>query len=518
MANAADLAVREAALRDALRRAPADPRAAAALVDLLIATGRAAQACALIEPFAARSDAGIVALTAAGDALKAAGRLDEAIARYERARAAAPKSAVAEHNLGAALGDAQRFKEAKRAAERAFAKGLDAPETWLVRARALQGLGELDPAERAYREAIRRRGDFDDAIGDLAQLIWMRTADAAQAAAPLDAALARRPGDPGLVAKKARLLEYAGDPAAAYALAAEAVGRLPHHWPLQVQAAQLASAFDPRRALAHARRAQQAAPTLPVVLVTLCQAQLAAGFARDAEMTALALRERAPDDQHAIALLAAAWRLLGDARYPALFDYDRLVSAQTIDTPDGWPRLADYLSDLAEALAGRHLYRAHPVGQSVRHGSQTEQTLTLSDHPTIRAFFQAIDGPIRRHIAGLGRGDDPLRRRIGAGYQLLSVWSVRLEPGGSHTNHVHPKGWLSSACYIALPAAVGSGHEGWLKLGEPGVATAPALAPERFVRPEPGRLVLFPSYMWHGVVPFGGDERRLTVAFDVAPA
>jgi uncharacterized protein (TIGR02466 family) len=176
------------------------------------------------------------------------------------------------------------------------------------------------------------------------------------------------------------------------------------------------------------------------------------------------------------------------------------------------------VTDLAEALAGRHLYRAHPVGQSVRHGSQTEQTLTLSDHPTIRAFFQAIDAPIRRHIAGLGRGDDPLRRRIGAGYQLLSVWSVRLEPGGSHTNHVHPKGWLSSACYIALPAAVGSGHEGWLKLGEPGVATAPALAPERFVRPEPGRLVLFPSYMWHGVVPFGGDERRLTVAFDVAPA
>jgi tetratricopeptide (TPR) repeat protein len=517
VAFSADAANQEAALRNTLRAAPGDATAAASLTDLLIATGRPGEACALMAPFAARPGAGIVALTAAGDALKACGRLDEAIGLYQRARAAAPTSAVAEHNLGAALGDAQRFAESKSAADRAFAKGLDAPETWLVRARALQGLGELDAAEHAYREAIRRRGGFDDAIGDLAQLIWMRTGDLAKAAAPLDAAL-RRAQDPALLSKLASLYEYAGDVAGAYGVLADAARVAPRNWPLQVQAAQLASGLDPGRALEHARMALQAAPTAPIVLITLCLAQLAAGLARDAERTALALCERAPDNQHAIALLATAWRLLGDARYSALFDYDSLVSAQTIDTPAGWPRLADYLADLAEALDRRHLYRAHPIGQSVRGGSQTEQTLTLSNDPTIRAFFQAIDGPIRRHIANLGRGDDALRRRIGADYRLLSVWSVRLEPGGSHANHVHQKGWLSSACYISLPGAVESGHEGWLKLGEPGVATNPPLAPERFVRPEPGLLVLFPSYMWHGVVPFGGAERRLSVAFDAAPA
>ena len=60
-----------------------------------------------------------------------------------------PRSAVAEHNLAGALGDLQRFAEYEAATQRAFAKGLDAPETWLVRARALQGLGELDAAEGA---------------------------------------------------------------------------------------------------------------------------------------------------------------------------------------------------------------------------------------------------------------------------------------------------------------------------------------------------------------------------------
>jgi hypothetical protein len=62
------------------------------------------------------------------------------------------------------------------------------------------------------------------------------------------------------------------------------------------------------------------------------------------------------------------------------------------------------------------------------------------------------------------------------------------------------------------------GHEGWLKFGEPGIPTSPALAPERFVKPEVGQLILFPSYFWHGTAPFSGEETRLSIAFDVLPA
>jgi hypothetical protein len=32
-----------------------------------------------------------------------------------------------------------------------------------------------------------------------------------------------------------------------------------------------------------------------------------------------------------------------------------------------------------------------------------------------------------------------------------------------------------------------------------------------------GTLVLFPSYFWHGTVPFSGKQTRLTVAFDAVP-
>jgi hypothetical protein len=121
----------------------------------------------------------------------------------------------------------------------------------------------------------------------------------------------------------------------------------------------------------------------------------------------------------------------------------------------------------------------------------------------------------------LGHGTDLTRRRNAMRYRLSGVWSVRLRPQGHHVNHFHGKGWLSSACYIELPATLGArGGEGWLKFGEPSFDSPLKLDPEYFIKPEPGLLALFPSWMWHGTVPFQGQpaDRRLTMAFDVVPA
>jgi uncharacterized protein (TIGR02466 family) len=95
---------------------------------------------------------------------------------------------------------------------------------------------------------------------------------------------------------------------------------------------------------------------------------------------------------------------------------------------------------------------------------------------------------------------------------------VRLGPGGFHVNHVHPAGWISSACYIEVPAECGDTDRraGWIKFGETRFAVPGATA-ERFIQPRPGRLVLFPSYMWHGTTPTSGSDARMSIAFDAVP-
>lgn len=63
--------------------------------------------------------------------------------------------------------------------------------------------------------------------------------------------------------------------------------------------------------------------------------------------------------------------------------------------------------------------------------------------------------------------------------------------------------------------------EGWLQFGRPDLPLPGVdrdTLVQRRVAPQPGRLVLFPSMLWHGTVPFGAAAERLTIAFDVVPA
>jgi uncharacterized protein (TIGR02466 family) len=196
-----------------------------------------------------------------------------------------------------------------------------------------------------------------------------------------------------------------------------------------------------------------------------------------------------------------------------------MVGVYDIETPEGWPDLDSFLSDLSKSLKKLHVYQQHPSNQSLRQGSQTMHLLSGSDDPTIQAFFRAADGPIREHLAKLGAGAGPLQGRDTGDYRITGAWSVRLRPGGFHKDHFHSQGWLSSAFYVETPDAAleTDAKEGWIRFGQPPYATEPPMPAEHFVKPKPGRLVLVPSYMWHGTVPFTTDEARMTIAFDAIP-
>jgi len=433
-----------------------------------------------------------------------------------------PTDRIAWHNLAAAEGDLGRVAEAEAAARRAIALGLQAPETRLVLARALQSQRKLDDAEKAFRDAIARRPAYVDAHRDLAQLLWMRSGQAGLALAPLDRALRVAPGEAGLHLARSTVLEFASDVDAALAAAEAGLARTPGHKDLLRQAAHLAAQCGQvERAVAFAEQAVRGAADGSPERIAWCEALLAAGRVEEAEPVAAALVAALPDNQYAIALQSIVWRMRGDPRYHALFDYGRLVGVQRLEAPAGWQSLAAFLADVTAELESMHAFSAHPLQQSVRGGGQLHLQAPEFERPLIAALFGAIGVAVRRHLANLGGGAGPMCSLNRGSGVVTGAWSVRLRSGGFHTDHVHPRGWLSSACYIALPDAIGGGADGnragWLRFGQPAIPTRPALAAEHFVRPEPGLLALFPAYMWHGVEPFEDEKPRLTVAFDVVP-
>lgn len=436
------------------------------------------------------------AVQALARGLLAEGRDEEAAEAWRALVRAEPQSPNAEYGLAAVLYAIDREEEAEAACRRAIAKGMPGALPWLFLGRLMNLQSRFDEAEDAYREAVEREPQSEEARRELAHLVWMRTADLARARAVLEAAAQT----PGITALTVKLLQDAGDDAGAYALAAERAERDPS---LQLLAARAAVRVDPAAA---DRRLKLLPPWVNPVARAKgeIEADLALGRGIDAARRAEALHAEHPDDHYAAALLASAWRMTGDERARDLYDYGRLVRTYRIEAPKGWDSLEAYLADLERTLDRLHGPLTHPVGQSLRHGSQTQRSLLDYPEEAVRAFFLAVDAPIREHIAAIGGSGD---------YDFAGAWSVRLNPGGHHLNHVHPESWLSSAFYVRTPQ--GEGREGWIKFGEPGTPTSPPLEAEHWIRPEPGMLVLFPSYMWHGTAPFSSDETRLTCAFDL---
>jgi len=481
---------------------------------------RPAEALAIVAPLCRSGQVAAELVTQHVAALAALGRQNEAVTFYRAQADATPDNPATAHALAIALAAASRHIEAESASQRALARGHKTAGVYFTNANSLIALGEFERAEASLRECLRQEPRHVEAHNHLARLVWMRTGDHVQATAALDQALQRFQGDDALLAAKAAILQGAGDARGAYACLAALAERAQASPALLVRAGLAALEFDPTIALGLAERALQRSPSATAPRHLLTAALLGTGDARHALTHCDALLATSPDDQYLIALQTTAWRLLGDERYDAYCDYAQLVRPQTLQAPSAWPDLASFLRDLKQSLEGLHNPHGHPLlFQSLRHGTETTGDLTREEDPVIQALFEAFDAPIRDYLAFIGSGSDPLRRRNRGAYRYNGGWSVRLRSSGYHTNHVHPRGWISSAFYVELPDDMmeTSTQGGCLTFGEPSIATNPPLYAQYVVRPEPGRLALFPSYFWHGTVPFHSVKTRLTVAFDVVP-
>jgi len=448
-----------------------------------------------------------------------AGRLQDALHAWRSAIALSPSDPVLDYNVAALLGDLGAYEQAIAALRQARGKGLKAPEAFLVEGRALLGLLRTDEAASAYRRYLRERPADIDALREYAQMIWMRSGDRKAALQPVDAAIGKVPDAPALHALRAQIVGQTGDPQAEYQMLCDALARFGAHPLLEHAACKAALECDePGRAVRHGETLEKTAPDFEKGRSAHCTALIANGDLDRAQARLDALRAAAPQNQYYIALQGTLWRLKDDARHRTLFDYDAFVFRAPLEAPEGWRSTDAYLDDLSASLDARHGFRQHPFFLSVRGGSQVA-LLTQADSPAMRAYPQAVSPAVQAFAAHLGAGDDPLRCRNTGAAAMAGAWSILLPPRGFHVNHVHPEGWISSACHLRHDGeADARDHAGWLKFGEPGIKTPVPLEPEHFVKPEPGVAVFFPSYLWHGTVPFDCGAARLTVAADFAPA
>jgi tetratricopeptide (TPR) repeat protein len=501
----------ELALRQALEIEPNSRQARLALARLLADAGIGSAAIDEARPLLERNadDADALAITAS--AQSSLERFEEAAHNFRNAIRIRPDHAVARHNFAALLCKQGHAEEALHELDEAERLGVGGASLLHNRGSALMMLARFDEADDALRSALQLAPEDVSVHELLAKLRFMRGEhDFTRSFEGID--------KPNLVLLRGDLLRRAGRIDEALGLMYDLLERHPDSPSLATSLAVLLQEHgELEEALGHARRAAEASPDDTAANENLIAILLQLGRADETIRYLARMRRLEPLDQRWLTYEATAARLMGDPRYEELFDYERFVRGFDLEPPSGYATIEAFHEALIPVLYDRHDFEAHPLDQSLRFGTQTPRSLLSDPSPVIAGLIESLKKSIEAYREAIGHDPvHPFLERNQGTSRIVGCWSVKLHSGGFHVNHIHPEGWLSSAYYVEVPETVSTSDEksGWIKFGEPRMPT-PDAGPAHYEEPRAGRLVLFPSYMWHGTVPFESDEARMTVAFDV---
>lgn len=501
------------AYRAALQMLPDHTDALVNLGLALLATGDATAARDTLRIATDRAPNDARAWSVLGQALRETGELDVAISAFDHSLALRPDHVATLHNLGVTYRLGGRPAAALPLFHRCLVWAAETPEIHYNLGHCLQDLGQIDAAADAYRQAIALRPTDRAAHDSLNRMLWQhRRRD--NYLASYRSALVLHPGDQGLLADLARRMTLG-------AQAEDVVALLEHITAPSTEVRyELGRAYwtsgRSLAALEQFRAALAADPGFAPAARDLARALIILDKPVEALEAIAPVLDVDPADQQAWALRGLGWRFTDDPRECWLNDEARLVSAQLLVPPDG--DVAAFNARLDGALTCLHGAAGHPLEQTLRGGTQTTDDLFARDLPDVTMVRAMIETDIRRYIAALPDDPDhPFLGRKSRDFAFAGSWSVRLRRSGFHENHIHPEGWISAAYYVSLPDAVEDGQQGWLKFGETGLRLGTRERITQLVRPEPGLLVLFPSYLYHGTIPFEDHRHRTTIAFDVVP-
>ena len=104
----------------------------------------------------------------------------------------------------------------------------------------------------------------------------------------------------------------------------------------------------------------------------------------------------------------------------------------------------------------------------------------------------------------------------------ISAWANILRRGGYHRMHTHPGCVWSGVYYVGTGKSdPNNPTSGRLELQDPRAAVEMMALPEApfgqpvLIDPEPGMMVVFPSWLRHMVHPFAGEGERITIAWNM---
>lgn len=449
-----------------------------------------------------------------------AGRIEKALKGYRRVLKRNPTHLDALILGGQAAYFAGQQQDALRWLRRAWEKYPDDPRGSYNLGVLYQSLGNAHKALDAFRSAAKAGPDFAPAQYNLAITLF-ELGQGDEAIEYFDRAISADPNHAEAFASKAFLLRgqhKIGEAIEAYRHAVRIMPENAKAWVGLGTSLQEDGQLD--EALAAHRKAISADPDYPDAASNLCDAFVQKGEPEEAIAACNAFLARHPGDAGVLAAKSIALNEAGETgALKALVDLEHFVRPMQQHPPSSFTDMASFNKALSRHVTRHPTLVTSPSSHTTRMGKQTGAINTGSKGP-IAAFEKLVSQAIDTYMDALGGfTEHPIVAHRPENY-TLSVWGTVLEGEGYQAPHIHPSGWLSGVYYVQVPkVANDGGNDGWIEFGQPGpeyhFSAEPTL---QLFQPEPGLLVMFPSYMFHRTIPFESDETRISIAFDVVPA
>ncbi|MCH7864397.1 MAG: tetratricopeptide repeat protein [Proteobacteria bacterium] len=491
-------------------------------------------------------------LNAAGDAVGA----EES---YRRAIELDPDNPDLLNNLGIALSGMDRLEEAKAVYEEALIFQWKDPEIFHNYGVLLQEMGILDQAQEAYGKALglnpyreatvlslgsvyREMGDQDTAIGaynkaidlnplyvdahEALKLILWDSGERAQMDDSYFRACQVFPKSSEAHSNLGRALVFSqrieeAERALKKSLELDPQNAEAHNQLGQVYAKQ--ERF--KEAVAEHQEAIRFAGGNALYYEEFGNTLTLAGEYREAVDVLLKGHELNPRGSNILGALTIAMKETGDNRV-SFFLNNEFVTTRFIEVPDGFDSLDDFNDALHKEHKARHVDEPHwggfswPPGQTQHGGTQIPGNVFANPSGMTAILKQQISKAMTEYLGGLKQDPDhPFLRYLNPDFRFTGAFSNIIHPSGYDGSHVHPEGWISGVYWVKmpdLPEESWDAGEGCTQFGEPPKhLISDRNKRELLVRPQAGMTAFFPSYYWHGVLPFGGNDTRHAVAFDI---
>ena len=167
----------------------------------------------------------------------------------------------------------------------------------------------------------------------------------------------------------------------------------------------------------------------------------------------------------------------------------------------------------AEDRAGQRWAREHGYGGYTSYAS-------LNDLPRRASVIAELERDIARHVALFAR--DAQFGLGGRKLRLDSLWVNVMAQNAVHAPHIHPHAAVSGTYYVTVPHKAGA-----IRFEDPRLPMMMAAPPRKknarpenrsffTIEPKPGTLLLWESWLRHGVDPNGARRPRISISFNYA--